>query len=251
MLSSILKLGDKIEIIHMDKFGKPYHNARSYVSQLIDFVDVDVIQIATPIVYSTPVILNVGENYNLCFYTSNGLYQCNCVALKNFKENNLIIAVVRITTNLEKYQRRQYYRLDYVDSIQYRVITSEEELLKKRLQDKEFENKEEYAEYKKRISEIENNWVPAVMMDISGGGTRFISETRHEKGDILKIQLNLVIAAGIKSLNIEAVVVSSVKMPNKAGSFEHRVEFSNIMKKDREELIKYIFEQERKRRKNV
>ncbi|HCM12943.1 MAG TPA: flagellar brake protein, partial [Lachnospiraceae bacterium] len=34
------------------------------------------------------------------------------------------------------------------------------------------------------------------------------------------------------------------------GVYEYRVEFKNIRKRDREDLIKYIFEQERRRRKN-
>ncbi len=251
MLSDILTPGDKIGITKMDKYGKPYQGARPFVSQFIDFVDLDIIQIATPIVSSKFIMLSVGASYHLCFYTRKGLYQGVCVVLKNIRVENTIVAVVRVTTNLEKYQRRQYYRLDYVDDIKYRVVTRDEEILKTKLKNNDFENEEELVECKKKILQLENDWIMAIMKDISGGGIRFISESVHDKGDMLKIELNLVMNAGFRSITIEADIISSQKLMDKPGSYEYRVEFSDIMKKDREDLVKYIFEQERHRRKNV
>lgn len=248
MLSDVLKLGDKIDIKHLDKYGRPARNARTYASQLMDFVDFDVIHIATPISSSTPVILNVGENYNLCFYSAKGLYQCNCVALKNIRENNVIIAVVRVTTNLEKFQRRQYYRLEFVQSIEFRRITREEEMIRNHIKENDFQTVEESKECKKRLIQLENNWILATLKDISGGGSRFITEEVLNQGDKVQIRLDLTFGGGINNLNLSAVIITSNKVLNKAGLYEYRVEFIDIAKKDREDLIKYIFEEERKRR---
>jgi c-di-GMP-binding flagellar brake protein YcgR len=248
MLSDVLRLGDKIDVTHLDKVGRPAYNSRTYVSQLIDFADSDVIQIATPIVSSTPIILNVGENYKLCFYSVKGLFQCNCIILKNQRDNNIIIAVVRITTNLEKYQRRQYFRLECIYDIEYRVITREEEILERRLNSNDFTDQEEIKQCKRRLIVLKDIWFPGTIKDISGGGIRFTSAAVLEKEYKLLIKLDLAIGASIKNLLLGAEVISADRVVNRVGLYEYRVEFSDITKRDREDLIKYIFEQERKRR---
>jgi c-di-GMP-binding flagellar brake protein YcgR len=45
-------------------------------------------------------------------------------------------------------------------------------------------------------------------------------------------------------------VIVSDKLLNYPEKYENRVEFTDIGRADREDLIKYVFEQERKRRKN-
>lgn len=248
MFREVLKLGDKIDVKHVDKFGVPYQNARTYASQLIDTIDNDIIHIATPIVNSTPIILNVGEHYNLCFYTVQGLYQCNCMVLKNQRENNIIVAVIRITSNLEKLQRRQYFRLECVLKTDYHVFTQEEEMITKKVAMDDFSSNEERSECRKKLAQFGLDWIPGAIHDISGGGVRFTSEVMHNSGDKIKIRLDLDMASGTKNLVVGANVLSSSKIYNKTGVYEHRVEFSDILKRDREDIIKYIFEQERKRR---
>lgn len=250
MLQEVLSLGDKIDIKHLDKFGRPAHNARTYASQLIDFVDSDVIHISTPISNSTPVILNVGEYYSLCFFSGKGMYQCNCVVLKNYRENNIIISVVRITTNLEKFQRRQYYRLECILDMEYHVVTKEEEILDKKLLNEDFKDNKERAECRKKLIQLQSEWIPASIIDLSGGGTRFNSEAALNQGDRVKIKMDIVFGAQLKNMILGANVISSGKIMNKTGVYEHRVEFNDITKKDREDLIKYVFEQERRRRNN-
>lgn len=250
MLRDILTVGDKIDIKPIDKNGKPVTNARTFVSQLVDFVDFDVINIAVPIVYGKAIILGVGENYNLCFYSNKGLYQCNCVVLSNHKENNTIVSVVRLTTNLEKFQRRQYFRLECLLEMEYRVMTPEEEILTRKLLAENFKTPEERTACRKRLSQIENQWIQAAITDISGGGARFNSSQEHSHGDRLRIKLDLVIGNDLKKMVLVADVVSSSRIMNRIGFYEHRVAFNDIIQKDREDLIKYIFEQERKRRKN-
>jgi c-di-GMP-binding flagellar brake protein YcgR len=250
MLRDILTLGDKIDIRPIDRNGKPAAGARTLVSQLVDFADFDVIHIAAPIVYSRAILLSAGENYNLCFYANKGLYQCNCVVLSNHKEKNTINCVVRITTNLEKFQRRQYFRLECIHEIEYRVMTEEEELLARQLHSEDFKDAEERTQCRKRLSQIENQWIQAAITDISGGGARFNSALEHAPGDKLRMKLDLVIGNDLKKMVLNADVISSGRIMNRSGVYEHRVAFNDIMQRDREDLIKYIFEQERKRRKS-
>lgn len=250
MLREVLSIGDKIDIKPLNRNGKPVHTATTFVSQLVDFADGSIINIAAPIVYGRTIPLPVGENYNLCFYTEKGLYQCNCMVISNHKDNKTIITVVRITTNLEKYQRRQYYRLECIHDIYYRQITLEEELLEKKMSSESFDTPEAMTEAKKKLAAFKKEWFSASITDISGGGARFNSEVLHNPGDKVRIKLDFIIGKEVKKLELTAKVISSKRIPVRVGVYECRVEFIDIMPSDRETLIKFIFEQERRRRKN-
>lgn len=249
MLRDVLSLGDKIDIRLLDHNGKP-HSGRTLVSQLVDFVELDVVNIAAPIVFGKTILLQAGESYNLCFYTDKGLYQCNCVLLNNHKDNRTVISTVRITTNLEKFQRRQYFRLECIHDIEYREITKEEEIIDRKMASGEFRSEEERTEATQKLKQFEREWASGTITDLSGGGARFNSTHQHNQGDKLRIKLGVVNAGDKNGMMLIARIVSVGKIPSKVGAYEYRVEFIDIMQKDREVLIKYIFEQERKRRRN-
>ncbi|MDF2906573.1 MAG: hypothetical protein K0R34_1894 [Herbinix sp.] len=250
MLREVLSIGDKIDIKPLGKSGKPVLGARTFVSQLVDFVDRDVINIAAPIVFGRTIPLPVGDNYNLCFYTEKGLYQCSSMVLSNHRDNKTIITVVRITSNLEKLQRRQYFRLECIHDIEYRPITIEEEILDRKISIVDYESPEALAEAKKRLAQLNREWISAAVTDLSGGGARFSSLFLHNPGDKVRIKLEFLAGKEVKKLELFANIVSSTRIPVRVGTYEHRVEFVDIMQKDREALIKYIFEQDRRRRRN-
>jgi c-di-GMP-binding flagellar brake protein YcgR len=250
MLKDILSIGDKIDIRQMDHSGKLMHNVKTYVSQLLDIVDADVINIAAPIGNNRLILLEVGESYQLCFYSNKGLYRSTCMILNNYREKNLVIAVVKLTSDLEKFQRRQYYRLEIVQDILYHIISREEEILSNRLQLNNFKTPEEQEDCRKRVKQLENEWLKASFTDLSGGGARFNSAYSHQAGDQTKIKFDINLGTQIHKLILNAEIIISTKLMNRTGVYEHRVEFKNISKNDRENLIKYIFEQERRRRKN-
>lgn len=250
MLQKILTIGDKIDVRPLDPNGKPVHSSKTLVSQLVDIVDYDVVNIAAPIFYGKPIILKVGENFNLCFYSDKGLYQCNCVVLSNHKDNNTYVTVVRITTNLEKFQRRQYFRLECIHDIEYRIVKPEEAILDRKLKTEDFKSPEERAECMKKLKLLDNEWIQGSVTDLSGGGARFSSALIHNQGDKIKIKLDLAIGNTLKRMILGANIITSERIMNRIGVYEHRVEFNDIIAKDREELIKYIFEQDRRRRRN-
>lgn len=250
MLRDIVHIGDKIEIKQIDQQGTPIKTSKTYVSQVVDFIDEDTISIASPIKDGLIVILERWANYRLYFYTVKGLYQCNCLVLKKYRENKMPMVMVKLTSELEKIQRRQYYRLECIHEIEYRLITEEERNLEKKLLDGRIISTEERAEVRKRLAQLNNLWIQACITDISGGGCRFNSEEELKPGDKIIIKLDFLLKNELKKLDITAEVIATEKMYNRYGVYEHRVEFSDIKPKDREDLIKYIFEQERIRRSN-
>jgi c-di-GMP-binding flagellar brake protein YcgR len=250
MLHDILSIGDKIDIRRVDQKGRLIASDKVFASQLVNFEDQDVIHIGAPISLGHTILLEVDEGYNLIFYTAKGLYQSNCVILRNYKENNVVITVVRLTSNLEKLQRRQYYRLECIHEVDYRLITREEEQLEQKVKTANVRNLQEQSEGRKKLLQIQQEWQKASITDISGGGVRFTSANVHNKGDHIWLKLGFIAAGENKEMVLNACIISSSRILNRFDTYEHRAEFINISKKDREELIKYIFEQDRLRRKN-
>ena len=84
-----------------------------------------------------------------------------------------------------------------------------------------------------------------MIVDISGGGARFLSETQYDIGTFILFEFTLDIEGKPKEYSIIGRVVDS-SMPPGRESYENRIKFININDKDRESIIKYIFEEERK-----
>lgn len=250
MLQDLIKIGDKVELKQLDQKGNPIKSANTYVSQVVDYVDEDIISIASPIKSGLLVILNRWFNYRMYFYTSKGLYQCDGQVHKMYRENNIPMVMMKLVSDLERVQRRQYFRLECVHEILYRHFTEEEIKLEEKLIYDHDITQEEQAEIRKRLAQLKNQWINGCITDLSGGGCRFNSREELNPGEKIIIKLNFKLKNELKRLEITACIIASEKMYKRTGFYEHRAEFYDISHKDREDLIKYIFEQERKRRNN-
>ena len=89
----------------------------------------------------------------------------------------------------------------------------------------------------------------SVVVDISGGGLRFLSGQRYEPGSMLYINYYLLKNGESKLYEIIGKVLSVKELENRPDTYEHRVQYYGMDGKTREEIIKYIFEEERKNRK--
>jgi c-di-GMP-binding flagellar brake protein YcgR len=56
------------------------------------------------------ILLPIDGSFDLCFYTDSGLYQCFAKVIDRYKSNNVYVVVMELTSNLRKFQRREYYR---------------------------------------------------------------------------------------------------------------------------------------------
>ena len=88
----------------------------------------------------------------------------------------------------------------------------------------------------------------SVVVDISGGGIRFVSDYKYENGTLIYLTYNLSSEKIQKTYNLVGKILSVKELENRRGTFEHRVQYINIDNQQREEIIRYIFEEERKNR---
>ena len=245
MINHVVNLGDRVDLIKLPGLEEN-QTTKQYLSQVLDFIDEDKAKLSMPMENNRVIPLTVGDKYEVCFYTETGLFQCKGSIIDRYKDNNLYILVIQFLSDLEKCQRRQYYRLESIIDIQYRIFSSEETILKQRLLANEFATEEMRANCEAGLEKLENQWSIATVTDISGGGIKFNSVICLEKERKIKIRLPLMLNGDKRELGLIGNVVVSAPIINRKDYFETRVEYVGISLEERETIIKYIFEQERK-----
>lgn len=234
MLSKIIGLGAKIELQAVGRV-KGDEERKIYHSRVHEILSEDTLEITMPMEQTKLILLPVDGEYDLVFYGEGGLYQCFATITDRYKSNNVYILRVELTSNLRKYQRREFYRFSCALEMCSRNL-EEEEL-------QAIENKTPY---------ILQPGLPlrrSVIVDISGGGLRFMSVQKYDAGSLIYCSYNLVKDGESKTYEIIGKVLSVTELANRPGTYEHRVQYFNMDVDTREEIIKFIFEEERKNRK--
>ena len=234
MISKYVELGDKLELVLVESLpGKNKElTKRVYSSRINDIISEDRLEILMPMEKTKLVLLPVDAEYDMSIYSKNGLYQCFVRVVDRYKSDNMYLLVVELTSNLRRNQRREFYRFSCALEMCSRCLETEE------------------------IEAIEHdamfNLVPglplkrSVIVDISGGGLRFISEQKYEEGSLIYCSYHLLVNGTRKLYELVSKVLEVKPVENRKGVYEHRVQYINISEGVREQIIRYIFQEERK-----
>lgn len=237
MLSEYVMPGSKIEIrpVNQEDFGEEILvRKKVYQSQVSDILSEDRLEILMPMEKTRLISLPVNSEYEIFFFTENGIYQSSAIVVDVYKPDKNFVLLIQLTTGLRKTQRREYYRLDCAIAINIRLL--EEDEIKA-------------AARHDRYLKPELPFRQAIAVDISGGGLRFVGEQIYEPDSLIYCQYTLTMGEKKKDYSLMAKVLVSMEIENKPGSYEHRAQYINIDTSEREEIIRFIFEEERKRRK--
>lgn len=208
---------------------------KSHQSKVLDVISEDRIEISMPMEKTKLILLPVDGEYDLYFYSDNGLYQCYARVVDRYKNNSMYVLVLDLISNLRKYQRREYYRFSCALEMNSRQLKEEEISLADQGTDK-------------LIPELPLK--SSIVVDISGGGLRFVANYAYEVQSMILCKYRLLIHGQAKEYNLVGRVLAVKELENRKGIFEHRVQYVNMDSEDREEIIKYIFDEERKTLKN-
>ena len=217
MLRKVLKVGDKIELKSVNHPKSSDGQAKVYKSQVLDILDDYRMNIAVPIESGHFVPLEVGATYEMSFLTISGLFMCKCEIKNRLKQDNLYYLSVLVISELKRDQRRQYFRLEKVMRLKYRVISELEVRLRYFMEKKAYKDDRE---------------------------KRIVSE-KHEHGTVIYVSFSL--DEGI-DIEAEARIIGVAEVENVRGRTEYRCEFSKIKKEIREKIVRYVFSEERRQR---
>lgn len=162
MIEKFISPGDKIELKSTINVVLPdgTEGVKTYRSSVYDILDDERLELVMPMEQTKLVLLPVDGEYNVCFYSQGGLYRADVRIAERQKVNGIYILVVELISNLHKYQRREYYRFNCIVEMTAREMT-----------------KQESDAFAKGLTYLvsEKDMAKGVIVDISGGGTRFVS----------------------------------------------------------------------------
>lgn len=229
MIDKLFSPGSKIEL-HPIRKGpkKDGEKDRIYISQINQVLGEDKIEILMPIEQGKLILLPVNSMYSVVAFTSKGMFQCDVRIIERYKSGNIHLQVVELVTPIKKYQRREYYR--YSCSL---PITT------RRLED---------AEKERLVWDHDLPGVQGIVIDIGGGGIRFLTEQMYEAGEDIICCVKLESRGELKEIQALGRVLSSKEVTKGNEKKEVRVRFEIISNSTREEIIQFIFEDERRRR---
>lgn len=235
MLTNYVKPGQKVELQYVEKATEENGDTlkKIYTSTVYDVLSEDRLEIMMPMEKTKLILLPVDAEFNICFYTEQGLYQCFVQIIDRYKSNNVYILVLELTSNLRKYQRREYYRFSCALEMEARDLLEEEKMA---------------------VEQEDYHLIPglplkrSVIVDISGGGLRFVSTQKYEENSLIYCTYYLMLNGQKKKYELVGKILSVKEIQGRAGTYEHRVQYMNLHVDEREEIIRYIFEEERKHR---
>lgn len=219
----------------------------AYVSQFLQWSEDHQAQIAMPIHQGHLVPMELRDEYLLNFYTSKGLYQCRAVVLERKRLGNIAAVEMKLISDLEKFQRRQYYRMECVLPLQFAALTEEQGDWYREL--KNCMSAERKAQLKNQLDAQKILYQNATILDISGGGMRFNAKERQVPGTLLSLRLSFDEELKEKIPILLAKVLLSEPLQNREEVYDNRIEFLYLSNAERERIICYIFKEERSKRK--
>lgn len=239
-VSDVIRIGDKIDVRLVQQIENSDKNGDApevYRSQVLDIKENGNFEIAMPTEKGRLILLPLGVRFEFVFYSYNGgLYKSIGQIVERYKKDGFYMLEIQLRTTLEKFQRREYYR--YSCTMDFVFYELEE--------DSDAESADDIL---RDMTEGEFT-LPAcrgVMVDLSGGGIKFRSPYELKPGGRILVMLRLTNDKMDRQFHIigKVIACSEVHTPAKV-LYESRIKFAIEDNKIREEIIRYIFEEERK-----
>ena len=258
MFFSSIEEGDIVEIKYLSgqdgSMAEGKLPEEAFKTKIFNLYDDRTIDIVMPLKDGAMVVLQNDKDFSVIVSNKKNFYQFECHSLGRRKEGTFAVITVRVVGEVTKLQRRDSFRMDASLDVGIRKL----------------DEKTAQTVYR---SDNSSRFITSfgVTLNISAGGVKFISNEEFEKSDIIFMEIvfpnpfdeedgsGIVFGprrdGGISErqgnkdtfLYCLFTVVECVK--NDRGYFETRGFFSEIDKKDREKIVRYVFLLERRLRK--
>lgn len=228
LAEKVLRPGTKIELwpYNQPRPENGTEEPKFYNSQISDFRDDGTVEVYMPTEQGRLLLLSVGSRLSMYCYTVSGIYECSVQVKERYKSNGIYFVLLQPINELRKNQRREYYR--------YKCTLP---MLDRRMEEEE----RQFMAAHGRLSVSEGLPMDeSTIIDISGGGMQFMGHHKYEVNDVVYCKFSFG-----NSYEVCLKILSSSKIPERAGEYRHRAKFLGMDKKDREAIIRYIFTLER------
>ena len=240
MLPDFLIEGIKIDVSPIVNDLNEPTKSKIYYSQIQSLLSNGLLEISMPFEGGRMILLQQGIRYRMVFYTQKGNYTCEGLVIERYKTEHLFMVSIELVTELVKLQRREYFRIQCGMDFEYAMLPQ------MNLSPQQQETFMDAFLESDPIAGFHSGRI----IDISGGGIRFISDHPMDENSFLRLRLHLEFDYGNEDLCVIGRVLSSNKNEEMYDRFENRVEYFRINVDSRETIIRFIFNEERKARKH-
>ena len=231
LIEKVIKPGIKIEIRPDDQPKDAIPGiAVYYHSKVSELREDGIVEVTMPIEQGKLILMPVDSRMDVFYYTAGGIYEGRAIVKERYKNGGLYFLGLRLTSQLKKRQRREFYRYACTIPIHMREMDRDEQ---------------KWMTEKGRLLIAED--VPLeehTMVDISGGGMQFIGTCTYEVGTLLYCKFTF----GKEYCQCMKVLDCS-NIPDRPGEYRYRTKFLGMDRRAREEIIQNIFALERMKRK--
>ena len=238
MLLQELKPGVNVSIRFLQEANRVSNNsaeeASVFSSKIYDIGTDDTLELDMPTKAGKLLLLPQNIRYEFVFTTQNGIFKAEGTIIDRFKRGNFYLLKAKLTTKLEKHQRREYYRLNCLIPVVFEGLVDplneiDADNLKTLILD---------TAYHRLLAD-------GTIVDISGGGVRVISPTQFHEVQYALLHFDLHLESGDMHFDLVAKLIACTKV-NDSDKYAYRFKFIFSETKTQEKIIRYIFEEERR-----
>jgi c-di-GMP-binding flagellar brake protein YcgR len=235
-ITDIMEPGRRVDIEKLGNYaGNDELKKISHITKVYDIPDDDTIEIVMPMDHGKMIVLDVGDEYKLFLYAKKGLYSCETEVIDRRNDANVSVAVLAINTDVVKVQRREFFRFDCIMGMTARELG-----------DLEAQNYMNTHVLNTMVDPTEK----CVIMDISGGGMKFVSAAHFKKGGLVHVRFIMNVRGENKKYDVVVRLLYVDPSAANPRNTEYRGEFLFLDGGDREDIIKFIFDEQRKARRH-
>jgi c-di-GMP-binding flagellar brake protein YcgR len=219
---SELSVGTKLEIETFDINGEKMEP--TLISEIEWIEGNNIAVIAAPILGGNIIPLPVDSVVNVYFVgTERGIiynrYKFNAVVRERDVSNNLYVLKVEKRGKIEKDQRRRYFRLDCYAEVRYKEVES------------------------LNANKKDDGFKKTLIKNLSGGGICIKTDDRMKPGSIVICEMTI----NNRKIGFYGKVVRFEDTGREYGyRYEAGIAYMSIDERDREAIIRYIFNEQRK-----
>lgn len=180
-----------------------------------------VLYIAAPIKRGKIYPVSIGERLGIVFIKGENLYEFKAKVLGREVKHNISLLRIEATSEIEKIQRREFFRFDCSIPVSYRVAGKSE------------------------IGDEHKGFTKSYTRDLSGGGVCIRLKEEIDTEELINCELAL---NDFNKVRFVGRVVRLTKYDSVNGIYKYEIGvlFEAIEEKDREKIISYIFQEQRR-----
>jgi c-di-GMP-binding flagellar brake protein YcgR len=210
-INKFINIGERVNLIVQSNYGE-----HQYVSKVDNINEDGTIDILIPISKNKIVYIKNDTVLKVVISREGAIFEFKG-KIVNKLFGTIPLLKLMVVSDIQKIQRRNYFRLKSVKSIKVRKVVN----LKEKLFDEYFD---------------------ASMVDISGGGLAFNANTELDIADVIELSLDL----NSNTINILGKIVRVEKDDSKVKKYAYGINFEKITEIERNIIMRYIFEEQRK-----